>query len=434
MTTYGVTPTGFVQKPNTEILSEIQADVAGAAGQQVDQGPTSSVSQLHAGMVKQLGELWSAGAALANVINRGAATGALLDNIGSLTGTIRNAPFPSSVECLCMFSAPGTYPAGSLVAFVSRVPTCQFSNESAIVVPSGTTSGNPYTATEAFVSADDGPDMANALIAAGTGSLTAMVPVAGWTSVVDLATPSVGSTGELDPSYRVRQVTELSAAGSCTPSAIVAAVEEALSAAGVRPTPTVTYSENTGNAFDVNGLPPRSFQILVFDGLAPNVAVNNPIIAEAIWLNKPAGALPVGNVSVAVIDSMGVSRTVSFARTQIVPVYMSITVAIAPNASQPPIVAAVQTALVAASQGQPFTMYGGTLSPAPGAASTLASGQDVIVNAFRAIAQGQAGVLDVPSITVGLAPNPGGSTNIAVGALQIAALQTPAVTCVPFVP
>jgi hypothetical protein len=239
MTTYAVTPTGFVQKPNTEVLAEIQSDIAGATNAQTDQSAASPVGQLNGIMVKQLGELWSVMNTLSNAINRSNATGALLDNIGSLSGTIRNSPFPSSVECLCGFTAPGTYAAGSLVAFVTRVPTCQFSNESAIVVPSGTTSANPYTVTEVFVSADDSPDMANALIAAGTGSLTGMVPVAGWNAVVDLATPSVGSTGELDPSYRVRQVQDLSAAGSCTPPAIVAAVEEALDAAGV--TATVSY-------------------------------------------------------------------------------------------------------------------------------------------------------------------------------------------------
>lgn len=451
-TQYGVTPAGFVTKPLQEILKEINTDVL-AINPEIDVGPEEPLGQLNGIMAAKLSDVWQLAEVAYNGTNRGDAEDDLLDNVGGLTGTTRLGPSESSVYCAVAMSVAGTYAIGALVAFITAVPAVKFANAVAIVAPSlvggvAISPSNPFLTVVLYKSEDDGPDAGNALIAANAaagigpspitpGVLTGMVPVTGWLSVGDIAGPTLGTLEETDDAYRVRQLAELSAPGACTVDAIGADILRALSKA---PTPvvgaTVKMYENTSLLTDANGLPPKSFMAVVFDGLSPNTAQDDPIIGQTIWDGKPSGMQTFGSTTVTAFASDGTPRLVSFSRPAQIPVYLSVQVAIAPTANPTAVAAAVAEAIIDASQGSPFTLYGRTLSPPADAPTTLTPGQEVIREAFRAIAQGQDGVRDVPAFTLGLAPAPAAVANLPIGEASVAvlSLSTVVVTTVVFTP
>ena len=268
--------------------------------------------------------VWQAGAAAYNSISRPNAVGPQLDNIGALTGTRREGAFPSTVFCACTFTTSGTYAAGALVAYLPGNTTVQFKNVDAVVVPVSTPmpispTNRATVANVLFEAMQDGEDLGNALVAAGEGSLTGMVPVSGWYSVADSGAPSLGSLGETDDAYRARQVLELSAPGACTLDAAEAAIVLALANAPNPAIATVAMYENTSLMTDANGLPGKSFSAVVFDGSSYDAQQNDPLIAQAIWNNKPAGMQTYGNTSATAVDAQGDSHTVYFSRVSQVP-------------------------------------------------------------------------------------------------------------------
>lgn len=430
-TQFGVTAAGFVVKPLTQILSEIVADELDIIDPQLDVSPEEPVGQLNGIVSEKLAEVWELAAVAYNAMNRGDAEGPLLANIGAFGGTLPAPASPSTVLCAAAFSVAGTYAIGALVAFLPSTPTVRYSNQTAITAPSlvggiAISTGNPFTTTAIFQSTTIGPDAGNALIAANEaaglpfGAMTGMVPVSGWMSVSDAAGPTLGTFIETDTAYRIRQVDELDAPGACTLDSIKADILEALASA---PAPVVgaavTPYENTTLVPDGFGLPAKSYMMVVFDGLSPNTAQNDPIIGLAIWRDKPAGIQSFGNVSVTVTDSGGNPRIVFFSRTTQVPVFMTVTVAVAAAANPAAVAAAVKLAIVGASQGSPFAFFGQTVTPDDDSPTTLLPGVDVIAQAFKTVALGQAGVMDVPSLTLGLSASPVGTANLPMTRTQI---------------
>jgi hypothetical protein len=436
LTVYGVTPQGFVIKPLTVIQTELTQALLGKVASDTDVAPDQPLGQLIGIFAAKLAEVWELAQVGYNATNRGDAEGDLLDNIGSLTGTTRLGETPSTVPCQAVFTAAGTYAAGSLAAFIASAASHQWTNQTAVVVPTLSNDGSaqpvsvthPYTFSLAnanaltWQSTIDGPSYADALIAAGEGSLSQLVPVAGWLSLADVAGPTIGTLVEEDAPYRVRQFEELSAPGSSTLDAIQAAILAVLPSGAV-----VEMYENTSMVTDGNGIPGKAYMAVVFDGTdSSKFAANDQLIAKAIWNNKPAGMQDYGTHSVVYVDSLGVSRSVYFTRSTAVPLYFAIQVAVAAGTTTPQQTAisnAIKTALVSASQGQPFTLYGTTFTPAPGAQTTLVPGADAVLNALRSIVQGQTGVLDVPGFTMSEAFPAVGTTNIGFPVTQVGLVQ-----------
>jgi hypothetical protein len=181
-------------------------------------------------------------------------------------------------------------------------------------------------------------------------------------------------------------------------------------------------------------MPPFTYQVIVFDGVNPNTGQDNPIIGQAIWNNKPAGGNPFGTTSVVITDSQGVQRTVFFTRPTQMTTYMVVNVQIASTASAQQVQQLIATAILAASQGQPFMAYGQTAAPAANAPTTLLPGVDVVPGAFAGIAQAQAGVVAVTSVFVGSTPNPTSPAIIRTPITSVAVLAGVQVNCTVFVP
>jgi hypothetical protein len=335
----------------------------------------------------------------------------------------------------------GLSSSGSVGMFAGQLPVTGWASPTALSGTASVTSGStsvtfsaPQTLSRGIPLTFDASGAVYFLSAAITASTSATLTrayagatnaaaTATFLGLADISTAQNGAGVEQDTPYRVRQQQELGAQGSCNLSAISVDVIEALYEA---PSPVIascTPFENTSDYFDANGLPPHSYQVIVYDGQQPNTAQNNPLIGQAIWQNKPAGLRPYGTTVVSVVDSQGVQRQVTFTRPTPVFPYMTVNVSIASGANPAQVVSLIETALVSASQGAAFTAYGTTVQPTVNAPTNLLPGTDLVPQAFGGVAQGQAGVIQVLSVFVGFSPNPTQETLLETPRGSIAVLQ-----------
>jgi hypothetical protein len=162
-----------------------------------------------------------------------------------------------------------------------------------------------------------------------------------------------------------------------------------------------TVFENVTDVTDANGLPPHSFEALVYDGDVPG-APNDNLIAQAIWDSKPAGIRAFGSITGTAIDKQGNSQTVSFSRVTPIPIYL--TYQLVTDGTYPGNTA--------------FEAFIAGLANAAYAASPI--GADVIASRASAAAFFVAGVLDVLSLKLGFSASPSGTSNLVIGARDLA--------------
>lgn len=216
-------------------------------------------------------------------------------------------------------------------------------------------------------------------------------------SVLNFPTsPSGGSDGsaivgrdlETDAAFRTRREQLLQAAGNATLEAIRSAV---------RAVDNVTEAfvfENTTLAVDGDGLPPKSFEVVVQGGTDED-------IAQTIFDSKPVGIETFGTTSDTVTDSQGVVHTIEFTRPTLIDIHFALTVVT--NANEFPADGEQQIidALVALGD-------------------TLTIGEDVIAIAFRCVPLDIDGVTDVTVFLLDTSGPPVGTTNIAIDTRELA--------------
>jgi uncharacterized phage protein gp47/JayE len=88
---YGLTPEGFNAKTLTEIKASLEDDFRATFGAQINLLPRSNMGQFIGIMAEPLAELWELLELLYVELSPDGATGANLDNVAALTGTVRAA-------------------------------------------------------------------------------------------------------------------------------------------------------------------------------------------------------------------------------------------------------------------------------------------------------------------------------------------------------
>lgn len=141
---------------------------------------------------------------------------------------------------------------------------------------------------------------------ATAGEITEITtPVSGWKKVCNLTNASPGRNAESDEELRRRRAT-FNLSRYATEEAIQQAVIN--KAQGVT---ACTVVSNRNILPDLDGRPPKSFEVLVHGG-------ENHAIAQAIWDTMPAGIQthkdPETGVSVELLDSQGQPQIVNFSR------------------------------------------------------------------------------------------------------------------------
>jgi hypothetical protein len=327
------------------------------------------------------------------------------------------------------FSVPQTIPVGTVLWFESQ-PGVPYTTLAAITASTTCTLTTQYTGGSAptttaipatytlFQST-----VISTTPSVNAGTLTDITtPVTGWYTVNNvLAQSQLGTDGELDAAYALRQAQDVAAEGSCTSAATAAALNE-LGAAQTPPVSlTVTVLENTENfAQLITGvlMPPHTYLASVYDGgtgWATSTA-GQAAIGAVIYANKPAGissAGVVGAVQVPIQDPyLGAIFVYYFSPVQL-PLYISSTIAIRSGYVWSQVEAAIQQALVSAAVAP-------DLSTGQAPVGQLAPGADVIGSQLSAVIAGVPGVYDIQSLTFGFSVAPVNTSPLLVSGTQVA--------------
>lgn len=392
--TYGLTVDGFTLKPQSAIITDLQAAARGDIDPQIEYSDEDPLGQIIGIASAPIAEVWELAQEIYYSIDRENAEGDALDNVGTLSGTDRGEASKSVVYCTMDLDNTAVVPAGAIIAVVGQ-EDIRFTLDA-----EQTGTGTPLTGVK-FVGEVVGP------IQAAAGSLTVIVTAySGWNSVTNPLDAAAGDSVETIPSYRRSIALGAARRGGSTLDAVradVLALNETLPGS---PILAVSCFENTSLVTDANGLPGKSTEVLVHD----NSAVANDVIAQAIWNSKGFGMQTHGNASATAIDKKGNSQTVYFSR----PVPVSITV-------------------VLACQIDPGKYIGDValkLAIVTGARAQYDQGDDVLLDYLRALSLINTGVKVITSMTAN-----GETSHVPILVRQIADWDTinVTVTTLPYI-
>lgn len=387
MTTYGVTPTGFVRPSVEDILADIESDQRSLVSQHIDTDPETPIGQINGITARQLGMAWEALETAYNAFDVDRAEDFLLTALGKLTGTIREGATPSTVSCTCVLTSGTTLQAGVHFARVAGKPNVRFTPRVNFTAP------NTGSHTIVFQSEVPGP------VEAASGTITVIATaVVGWSSVTNPNPATLGKVAEQDPAFRAKRETDIARAGNQTFAAIKAALAALRNSGAAWVLSSETF-ENTSNVIDGEGRPPHTFEVLVYTNVATRPTNWANQIAQVIWDNKPGGIISwSGAGNGTAINEKGESVSVAFAHASPAPVYVSLTLTTVSGFTG---TAAVKDAIVAQAT-----------------AAYSKPGSTVVALHLRSIALSVPGIIDVPTLTLGITPSPVGTSNL-VFALRV---------------
>ena len=342
--TVGPTATGFDTPSTQDILTAINAAERASIDPALDTSSDQPLGQLNGIVAQVASDVCAALQATYEAVDPDAAEGVSLDNVASLTGTIRPEARATVVSCsVSTFNA--TIPAGSLASVLGH-PDQQFALKTSI-----TTSGT-VTVLADFVCTVDGP------VDVQPGTLTNIVtPIAGWLSVTNPAAGTLGANADTDAQLRVLREQEIAQSGSCAADALRARILEVsgvISAQVYENDSDVAVSVSTSDVVITTiTRPPHSFEVVFWDGASP--AASNSTIASTIWNNKPTGGVTVGTASATTTDAVGGTQTVHFSRAIGERLYVRVTLVKGDNYVGDAAVQAALSAYITSSQIDPGT-------------------------------------------------------------------------------
>lgn len=347
MPSFGVTAAGFVVKPLSAILADMESQVLATIDPGFDLSAQTPDGQMLGIVAAQAASGWELLQVAWNQFNREDVEGAGLDNLGDLVGVPRESETSTQVYATLVFGSgavAGTYPVGTFIANVAGNASFTFQNQVAI-----TLAGGAQTLTGVLMQAQT----PGATATVNPSTLTVITtPVTGWLSITNPAEQSqVGTNEELDSAYGPRQAQEVAAEGSCNTAATAAALVK-LGAAQTPPiTITAAVPENTTEStLVVQGitLPPHTFAPVVYDNGVGWAVANPSLIAAVIYANQPAGITSIGSTSGNVQDPNLGLQTVSWTLPSGVPLYLYIVVVPRVGVNLTALASLIQNALVAA--------------------------------------------------------------------------------------
>ncbi len=339
---YGLTATGFVPKTLEIILDDLTAAVRSVIGVL----PTGTLLKFLGILAERYAELWELLELVYASQDPDSVAGQAQDALNAITGTTREAAKESTVT-LTLTGTPLTlvpdeskakrivtgdkfqtigdvtiiaattwvtataYVAGDRRTNAGRVYVC---------IIGGTSGSGPTTTAEditdntahwRYIGEGTGVvDVAAKATVTGpveaiSGEITEIdTPVVGWESVKNLRDADVGSDIESNEEYRVRREEELAQAGTGTGPAIRAAMRDPNNVPGVI---SVTVFVNDTDLTDVDGMPPKSVEVLIRGG-------EDADIGQVLLDNVSGGIETYGNTSVFVTDDEGFEQELFFSR------------------------------------------------------------------------------------------------------------------------
>ena len=146
-TTYGLTTKGFVGKPQSQIISEIQKSLQGVFGQNINFSPSSNMGQLVGIFSEREALLWQLAEAVYSSQYPNGAEGTSVDNILALNNMRRNKATPTvtnpvsvlqnngiTLYGLLLKGSPGTLINANSIIQNNAAPPLQFKTDADVVI------------------------------------------------------------------------------------------------------------------------------------------------------------------------------------------------------------------------------------------------------------------------------------------------------------
>jgi hypothetical protein len=374
---FGVTPTGFNRPTQREIIALMEQDQLAEMDSDLDVSPDGTLGQLNGIYSRPIDKLWQELETIFHAFDPDAAEDLLLTFLAKLTGTERRAAASSETPCTIVADEGTIIEAGVNFASVAGKPDIRFTpKETFTAVGAG-----PYN-NVIFRSEETGP------VEAPAGFLTVIAtPVSGWTSITNSGDATGGRVADEDPTVRLRREQQLTRAGSSTLDAIRAdllAIDEI---------EHVEMFENVKDTSDSNGLPPHTYEAVIWDGSPP--AASDDAIAQVLWDSNHRSF---GSSSGTATDANGIAQPMRFTRSTAKQVYLIFDMDVDG--------AFVDADFRAAVAEQANAIHN--------------TGADVFATRLIALAWAQPGVTNVHSVKLGFAPTPTLSLDLTVAIREIA--------------
>lgn len=486
MADYGVTDAGFIAKPLSVIDDEVDAGIQGilgrSAGVVAGKLPTESFGgQLKAFIVDREATIWDLLEAEHASHDPNQNSGESQDAVASISGALRNARRFSIATGMCIgdpytqliparvgtvtntnarylsrsnpSTADGSFTIAALTAWASgtgySVGDQRTNNNRAYVcITAGTSagSGGPTT-TDADITDNtvhwkymgEGTGAVGVTFQAETsGAIGALAgalatigtPVVGWHTLINLNDAIVGAPREDDASFRRRRDQEIASTGNTTADAIranILRVNQGSTDPNHLPVTSCQVLFNDSDSVDVNGLPPHSYEAVVYGGTAAD-------IAQAIWDSKGAGTYTNGTRTDTVTDSQGNAQQVSWTIPSEVDIYAIGTGAYDPkqwpSGSDALVANTMMSALLTFTAGY---LPGVDVRQTPLSAAMLRGPAETDTNGAAVVpasagADPVPGLLEIPTLYIGTSPSPAGSAQINISVRQIAIFSSSNIT------
>jgi len=299
------------------------------------------------------------------------------------------------------------YAAGDKRTNAGNIYLCTVGGSSAASGgPSGTTRGVDIVdsgATWRFLGAGTGfvdvptrATVSGPVVAVSGDIINKDTPAGGWQDVINILDAAVGSPVMTNAQLRALREIELEQPGTSTKGAIRAALLGLTD--GPTPVTSCTVFSNVTDVTDANGIPPHSVLAMVKGGA-------NQDIWDALLDNVADGIRTFGTVIGTALDSEGTPQTMAFSRVTEIPVWVSVTVVVDPNAF--PDDGAAQIAAAVATSG-----------------NALDDGTNVVASRVSAQVFAVPGVLDVALPLIGTTASPSSSTTIPISLFQRGVFDT----------
>jgi uncharacterized phage protein gp47/JayE len=308
MTTYGLTDDGFIIKPRSVIIEDVENYQRANIDELLDFDEGEDISQINISIATEIYRLWELGQAIYASFDPDSNTGAAQDSVAAITGTVRSVNKKTTVAAQVTLNPYTSLPVGAVANPAGR-PNDRFVNTTEVPPdPAGGTFDADFEAEEV------GPTIVT------SGQLTEITEeIEGWTAVTNAADGITGSATETDEAFRVKREVELEAAGSTNIDAIRANGRQL---SGVV---DVSVFENTGSVPDLEGRQPNTVHAVFRGG-------DTAEIAEMIYETKAGGAGTHGDEINTVYDTEGKSHEIRHDFSADTLIYVETTVRVDPLA------------------------------------------------------------------------------------------------------
>jgi len=393
--TYGATSSGYVKKPEAEIIKTLiqRAQLPEYFGPDVDLTPaTSPVWKFIHSVAPEIAEVWDGEETRYNESFVSTATGVNLDRLAEQVWIFRKTKVKDFVTVRFSGADSTSVPTGT---YVQTLQGARYVTETSGVISGG------------FVDLVCYAEFAGLDYRVAPNTLTQMViPIAGVTSVTNALESSGGRDDETDAEFRLRIADQSDSKNRGALAVMLAQIWN-------EPFVTGAYLYENRLAVPAGEMPPNSLWFIIEGGTDDQVA-------DAIFRIAGATVRLYGSTSVNVTDSQGFIHSISFSRPAIVTTYVAIT--LVKNSNW---VASMESEIIT----RTIEEIGGTDSVSGITYSGLDAGKSVhafkLYNALIDIAG-----IDDASILVGTSPGDEIHTSIAISAAQRARTTNAYITVV----